>query len=287
MKRKLSFWKMHVCGNDFMVIDATLEAVDVSTNEIQLWANRRKGIGFDQLLILKSPLSQKHDFQMLIFNGDGNSAAQCGNGCAAVSSLASDLGLTKKNVVALDTLGGTVECQFTDDGERRVSVELPPPVLRPESVPFLTDFSGHRHTIQVQSPFHRRIEATVLSMGNPHAVLLVDNVKTTDLDCLGRALQQHEQFPDSVNVEILQCQGRTHGKLRIFERGVGETLSCGSGACAAMVAGRLANRFDTRVEIEMPGGRVSVEWEGLAQPVRLSCQPRYIYSGSMWRTQET
>ena len=281
MKRKLSFWKMHVCGNDFMVIDATSEAVDVSTNEIQQWANRRKGIGFDQLLILKSPLSQEHDFQMIIFNGDGNSAAQCGNGCAAVSALASDLGLTKKNVVALDTLGGTVLCQFTDDGEQRVSVELPPPALRPESVPFLTESSGHLHKIETQSPLHQCIEATVLSMGNPHAVVFVKNVKTANLNRLGRALQQHEQFPDSVNVEILECLDENHGKLRIFERGVGETLSCGSGACAAMVAGRLANRFDTRVEIEMPGGSVSVEWEGLAQPVRLSCNPQYIYFASM------
>lgn len=279
MEHKRRFFKMHVCGNDFMVINATSDALELSADNIQQWSDRRKGIGFDQLLVLESPLTHEHDFRMLIFNGDGRSARQCGNGCAAVAALVKGLGLITNDVVVLDTLGGSVVCKLADVGGTQATVELPPPVLNPVDVPFLTDATGHQHKIEIQSPVNRCIEATVLSMGNPHAVVRVDDVETTDLDGLGRALQQHKQFPDSVNVEILHCKDRNRGKLRIFERGVGETQSCGSGACASMVAGRLWNCFDSRVEIEMPGGCVRVEWEGPAQPVRLSCNPCRTYDG--------
>lgn len=272
---------MHVCGNDFMVVNATSETFAAYAKEIQQWADRRKGIGFDQLLVLESSLTQEHDLHMKIFNGDGGSATQCGNGCAAVSALAKDLGLIKKDIVALDTLGGTVICELMDDAEAQVTVELPPPVLRPEGVPFLTDASGHQHQIEIPPPINRCVHATVLSMGNPHAVILVDDVETTDLATLGCSLQHHPQFPDSVNVEILQCSNRNHARLRICERGVGETMSCGSGACAAMVAGRLLNRLESKARIDMPGGNVDVEWEGPTHPVRLSCHPRYIYEGSL------
>lgn len=270
---------MHVCGNDFMVVNATSDTLELSADNIQQWSDRRKGIGFDQLLVLELPLTQEHDFRMLIFNGDGGSATQCGNGCAAVAALAKDLGLIKTDVIALDTLGGTVVCKLADVGGTQTTVELPPPVLNPEGVPFLTNATGHQHRIEIQSRTNRYVEATVLSMGNPHAVVRVENVENTDLEDLGSALQQHNQFPNSVNVEILDCKNRNRGILRIFERGVGETLSCGSGACAAMVAGRLWNCFDNRVEIEMPGGCVNVEWEGPGQPVRLTCEPRCIYDG--------
>lgn len=268
-----------------MVIDATSENLKASAHDIQQWSDRRKGIGFDQLLVLESPLTVKHDLRMQIFNGDGGSATQCGNGCAAATVLANDIGLIKKDIVVLDTLGGTVMCQRWDDGSPQVTVELPPPVLQPESVPFLTDIRGHQHQIELPSPNNRCIHATVLSMGNPHAVILVDDIETIDLDALGRSLQQNPQFPESVNVEILQCIDRSHGKLRICERGVGETLSCGSGACASMVAGRLLKRFDSKAKIEMPGGCVYVEWKGLANPVRMSCQPQYVYQGSLLQNQ--
>ena len=268
-----------------MVIDATSEKLKASAHDIQQWSDRRKGIGFDQLLVLESPLNVKHDLRMQIFNGDGGSATQCGNGCAAATVLANDIGLIKKDIVVLDTLGGTVKCQRWDDGSPQVTVELPPPVLQPASVPFLTDILGHQHRIELPSPINRCIHATVLSMGNPHAVILVDDTATIDLDALGRSLQQHPQFPESVNVEILQCIDRSHGKLRICERGVGETLSCGSGACASMVAGRLLNRFDSKAKIEMPGGCVYVEWKDPANPVRMSCQPQYVYQGSLLQNQ--
>ena len=264
-----------------MVIDATSEALEASAHDIQQWSDRRKGIGFDQLLVLESPLTVKHDLRMQIFNGDGGTATQCGNGCAAATVLANDIGLVKKDDVALDTLGGTVSCQRWDDVNPQVTVELPPPVLQPESVPFLTDIQGYQHQIELPSPINRCIHATVLSMGNPHAVIFVDNIKTIDLATLGRSLQQHSQFPESVNVEILQCIDRSHARLRICERGVGETLSCGSGACASMVAGRLLNRLDSKAKIETRGGSVYVEWKDPASPVRMSCQPQYVYQGSL------
>ncbi|MCY3883456.1 MAG: diaminopimelate epimerase [Gammaproteobacteria bacterium] len=279
MQPRHRFFKMHVCGNDFMVVDATSEPFTSSASEIQQWSNRRKGIGFDQLLVLEPPRSVEHDFRMLIFNGDGGSATQCGNGCAAVAKLARELGLTDKTGVSIATKGGSVACRVAEDDEASATVEMPPPILCAGDVPFLTDHAGCQHQIELQSPINSSIEAIVLSMGNPHAVVLVDNVDTTDLTSLGMALQRHKRFPDSVNVEIMQCRDRNHGKLRVFERGVGETLSCGSGACAAMVAGRLMNLFDESVEIESPGGRVSVKWEGKTKPVQLSCQPKITYEG--------
>lgn len=283
MEPRRNFFKMHVCGNDFMVINATSDPFAASTSDIQRWSSRRKGIGFDQLLVLKPSFSEEHDFRMLIFNSDGGTATQCGNGCAAVVRLVRELGLSDKTNLTLDTEGGTVACHIPDDEENRATVELPSPILCSKNVPFLTDKPGYQHQIELQSPLNRTIEAIVLSMGNPHAVVLVDNVEDTELMRLGMALQSHEQFPDSVNVEILQCQDQNHGKLRVFERGVGETLSCGSGACAAMVAGRLLDVFDDSVEIELPGGHVHVEWEGLNKPVQLTCLPQLIYEGVLAR----
>lgn len=276
-----SFFKMHVCGNDFMVIDATSRSFSATASDIKKWSNRRKGIGFDQLLVLEPCFAEEKDFRMLIFNGDGESASQCGNGCAAVTKLARELGLTDKTSVTIDTEGGTVVCRIADEERSRATIELPSPNLCSRSVPFLTNDAGYQHQIDLRSPINRTIEATVLSMGNPHAVVLVDDVEATDLISLGMAMQRHEQFPDSVNVGILQCQDRSHGRLRVFERGVGETLACGSGACAAMVAGRLLNVLDDSVEIELPGGSVRVQWEGMTKPVHLTCQPQIIYQGEL------
>lgn len=279
MKKPVSFFKMHVCGNDFMVVDALSSEFAVDAVEVQRWSDRRKGIGFDQLLVLGHPTSEQHDLDLLIYNSDGSIAEQCGNGCAAVLSAAQALNLVGADRAELSTLGGTVACRVVSRIPLRIAVKLCAPTAQPAKPPFQTSNDGYSHSIDLPTQMERPVEAYVLSLGNPHAVVLVDNVDEFDLKTLGTALQNHELFPNSTNVEILQPSSRSKGILRIFERGVGETLACGSGACAAVAAGRLAGVFDSRVDVQMPGGSVLVEWSGPQESIVLECQPEFVFKG--------
>ena len=280
----VDFTKMHVCGNDFVVVDNRDRAFTPDENSVRAWGDRRKGIGFDQLLTLELPRDDGDDFFMAIRNSDGSEAEQCGNGCAAVISWALQRQLTNASQVRLGTPSGTVICEPAGDSNdylREVSVWLTPPDLRPEAVPFVTSAQGKTHSVEFPGNNLAEMEITVLSMGNPHAVLLVDDVDSFDLASVGTALQIHNKFPESVNVEVLQCIDRTHGELRIFERGAGETLACGTGACAATVVGRLLGHFDEKVELKMPGGTVEVLWSGEGSPVKLNCHVELSYIGQI------
>ncbi len=279
MNKPISFFKMHVCGNDFMVVDALSSEFAVDADEVQRWSDRRKGIGFDQLLVLDHPTSEQHDLDLRIYNSDGSIAEQCGNGCAAVLSAAQALKLVDAENVELSTLGGTVACRVVSRIPLRIAVKLCTPMAQPVEPPFQTSNDGYLHSIDLPTQMERPVEAYVLSLGNPHAVVLVNCVDEFDLGALGTALQNHELFPNSTNVEILQPSSRSKGILRIFERGVGETLACGSGACAAVAAGRLAGVFDSRVDVQMPGGSVVVEWSGPQESIVLECQPEFVFKG--------
>ncbi|MCY4142207.1 MAG: diaminopimelate epimerase [Gammaproteobacteria bacterium] len=281
MNESATFFKMHVCGNDFMVVDATSTRLEFNNEKIRYWSDRRTGIGFDQLLVLGHPTATEHDFTLQIYNSDGSAAEQCGNGCAAVFAMARTLELTSSETVALDTPGGVVGCRLGSMHPLRIAVQMRPPTPHTALAPYQSSNDDYLHSIYLPSPMDRSVEAYVLSLGNPHAVVFVDDVRTCDLESLGIALQSHELFPNSTNVEILQHGDRSIGHLRIFERGVGETLACGSGACAAVVAGRLAGLFDDRVAIHMPGGRVNVEWRGAKEPVVLECQPEFVFKGTL------
>ncbi len=281
MSGPTTFFKMHVCGNDFMVVDATSAKLEFNIEEVRLWSDRRKGIGFDQLLVLDRRMPGKHDFDLQIYNSDGSTAEQCGNGCAAVFAVARKLKLTHSESITLDTPGGTVACKLGSMHPMRITVRMRPPTPQTAQAPFKNCDDDYLHSIDLPPPLDRSVDAYVLSLGNPHVVVLVDSIENFDLECLGNALQNHKLFPSSTNVEILQPSGVSNGNLRIFERGAGETLACGSGACAAVVAGRLAGVFDSRVDIQMPGGRVSVEWYGPNEPITLECQPEFVYQGTL------
>ena len=250
---------MHVCGNDFMVVDAVREHFECDRDQVSRWADRRKGIGFDQLLILEKSAEPGHDFRLRIHNADGKLAEQCGNGCAAVAALARKNHSIREKQVTLDTLGGTIVCELVDPDNALATVTLCPPDLRPESIPMKSTQPGPVHRIDLKFPSERSVEATVLSMGNPHAVLLCDDVYNSDLREIGESLQNCSNFPNSVNVSLMERCSSRHMRLRIYERGVGETLACGTGAAAAMVAAQLQGLVDSSVQIEMPGGNVEVE----------------------------
>ncbi len=273
------FYKMHVCGNDFLVIDAISNSLEFSPEKVRRWSDRRKGIGFDQMLVVVPPATSQQDFFVQIVNGDGSVAEQCGNGCAAVCSLLRHLQLTEQSQISLGTLGGDVACEFAEPESSLVTVQLPPPSLNPKDVPFIADNSDYLHRIQLSEPVDKELEVVVLSMGNPHAVIFVENVDAEDLQAIGTALQHHERFPNSVNVELVQVCDRRSIRIRIFERGVGETLACGSGSCAAMVSARLQNRVDRCAILESRGGSVAGEWLGMGEPVRLTCSPELVFEG--------
>ena len=279
----ISFSKMQVCGNDFMVVDGFNQDLEIGTQEARSWSNRRTGIGFDQLLLINPPPHDSSlDISLEIINSDGSIAEQCGNGCAAVVALLHTREFQQKHNFRLGTLGGVVSCAIQGRLPlATVTVELNPPNFDSASVPFLSDAHGPSHLIECKA-LNRTVETTVLSMGNPHAVILVDDVNSIDLESLGTELQNHSMFPESVNVEILDCVDKSKAQLRIYERGVGETHACGSGACAAMVAGRLAGRLSAQVSIQMPGGSVDASWKDQDDPIHLVCQPKLAYQGSIY-----
>ena len=278
----VEFAKMHVCGNDFVVVDAVTTEFDLEIERVRAWGDRKKGIGFDQLLVIEPPTSPDDDFFMRIHNTDGGEAEQCGNGCAAVTAFVQAQGLSAQNKVVLGTLGGRVKCEIVAKSDVQlptVKVQLTEPDLRPQSLPFVTDSTNCNQTMDLASSDHRTIEFTAVSVGNPHAVVFVDDVDDTAVADIGQAMQSHVRFPDSVNVEFVQSLNRTNARLRIYERGVGETLACGSGACAAMAAGLINGIFDKSVSLSSPGGESRVSWDGPGTRPELQALPQLAYKG--------
>ena len=277
---RLRFAKMHGLGNDFMVVDLVTQNVQPTARQIRAWADRRVGVGFDQFLEVLPPTDPSLDFRVRVFNADGAQAEQCGNGARCVARFVADAGLAVKKRLLLQTDGGAIAAEPLPGGE--VQVSLPPPRLRPQDVPFAADEAAVvgplRYAIDAAG---QRIEATPVGMGNPHAVIFVADVEAADVAGVGAALQSHPSFPKAVNVGFLQVLGRCSGRLRVYERGVGETPACGSGACAAMVAGRLHDLFDDRATIELPGGALRLAWQGLGQPAKLAGAAQLVYEGSL------
>lgn len=280
----IDFAKMHVCGNDFMVLDAVSVNRSYDQQHVRAWASRNKGVGFDQLLALEPPMHPDEDFFLRIHNTDGSEAKQCGNGCAAVVSFAKTQGLIFSSSVILGTLGGSVMCEVAEKVTSYatvVKVQFEEPDSRPQSLPFVTDSTNFNQTMELAAAQNREVSFTTISMGNPHAVIFVDDVEAAPVAEIGGALQTHDLFPESVNVEFLQVMNRSDAKLRIFERGVGETLACGSGACAAMAAGRINNLFDEVVSISTPGGKTKIAWNGRGNRPELHAQTQLVYTGRL------
>ena len=258
----LKFSKMHGLGNDFMVIDATRQTFDTANAPIREWADRHTGVGFDQLLILESSQTEGVDFGYRIFNADGSEVEQCGNGARCFVKFVTEQGLTDKQEIVVQTAKGIIKPRLNDDG--LVTVNMGQPRFAPEDVPFVL-----RSGEQVGAVSYIVVkdldsaEMSLVSMGNPHAVMWVGNVDDAPVESWGAALQNHQRFPQKVNVGFMQVVDKNHIKLRVYERGAGETQACGTGACASVVAGvRLgAVASGEWVRVALPGGELQISWE--------------------------
>jgi diaminopimelate epimerase len=267
---------MQGAGNDFVIIDAVTQVVDLSTAHIKRIADRRRGVGCDQVLLLSPPDDPDADFRYSIFNADGSRAGQCGNGARCVGRFLREKKLTRQRELTLLTDGEPLSLSITEDG--RVFAGLAAPKFSPESVPFSASETAAQYPLEVQG---QNLSVGVLSMGNPHAILMVDDCDSAPVSSLGPLIESHERFPDRVNVGFLQVNSRNDAKLRVYERGVGETEACGSGACAAAVHGIQLGLLDPDVTLQLPGGKLTVSWEGGNSPVWLGGPTASVFDGTI------
>lgn len=260
---KLKFTKMHGLGNDFMVVDAVRQPFfRPEAAPIARWADRHTGIGFDQLLVVEPARSAEADFRYRIFNADGGEVEQCGNGARCFARFVAEQGLTGKREIAVETMRGIIRPKLEENG--LVTVDMGAPRFAPEDVPFIL-LAGEtpQQTQYTLTHGGRQAQASMVGMGNPHAVMRVDDVQTAPVAEWGAALQQHPRFPERVNAGFMQVLDEHHIRLRVYERGTGETQACGTGACAAAVAGvRLGLLASGKpVRVSLPGGDLSVCWQ--------------------------
>lgn len=272
----LKFSKMHGLGNDFMVIDAISQQVELSAGQIRRLAHRNFGIGFDQLLLVERAETAQADFRYRIFNADGGEVEQCGNGARCFVRFVRDNGLTDRNEIAVETRAGLIRPQIEADGS--VSVDMGRPRLQPGEIPFLANRQALDYPLLVAGQAYR---VGAVSMGNPHAVLRVDELEGAPVESLGPLIQGHERFPNGTNVGFMQVVERDHIRLRVFERGAGETLACGTGACAAVCLGRLWSLLDEEVMVDLPGGRLEIRWDGASGPVWMRGPAETVYVGEV------
>ncbi len=271
---RLEFTKMHGLGNDFMVIDLVSQRLRLSQEQIRQLADRHFGVGFDQLLVVEPPETPDVDFCYRIFNADGSEVQQCGNGARCFARFVRERRLTRKNVLRVETASGVIELSIDDLDW--VTVNMGAPRFAPAQIPFVAEAEALVYPVQVNG---RTVELSTVNMGNPHAVLLVDDVATADVEALGPALESHARFPERVNVGFLQVVDRHHARLRVFERGTGETLACGTGACAAAVAGIRRGLLDSPVKVALPGGELEIRWAGPGESVIMIGPTARVYDG--------
>ena len=277
----LKFTKMHGLGNDFIVLNGVSQSIKLSATQIRALSDRHLGIGFDQLLLVERPRQPGMDFRYRIFNADGREVEHCGNGARCFALYVRDQGLTNKTHIAVETSNGAIELRVRTDGQ--VTVNMGVPRLQPAQIPFLAE----TFPLEQQSGIYNlRVDEQeyaigVVSMGNPHAVLRVDSVADAPVAALGARIQRHERFPQSVNVGFMQVLAADRIKLRVFERGVGETLACGSGACAAVVAGCLQGWLQADVTVELLGGELELQWSGKGMPVMMTGPATRVFEGEV------
>ncbi|NKF20714.1 diaminopimelate epimerase [Solimonas marina] len=274
---KLHFTKMHGAGNDFVVIDATRSRFAPTPALLERLSDRRFGVGCDQILVVEAPSAPDVDFDYRIFNADGSEVGQCGNGSRALARFVREHGLSDKAAIRVRTQTSVLELRHVDGNRYRV--DMGAPRLDPADVPFDAAARAERYTLTLAHG--EPLEIGVVSMGNPHAVIVVADVDTAPVAALGEAVQRHPAFAQSVNVGFLQIVDRTHVRLRVYERGVGETLACGTGACAAVVVGRLWGQLDERVDVQVRGGELTIEWSGEGQPVLMTGPAETVFEGEI------
>lgn len=279
----LKFTKMHGLGNDFMVVDAVNQAFEPAAAPIAAWADRFRGIGFDQLLVVEKPTQAGVDFRYRIFNADGSEVAQCGNGARCFVRFVSDKGLTNKQEIVVETASGIIRPKLLDNG--LVTVNMGQPRFRPSEIPFvpLNEEAGAEEAATYAVDLGSEcVRATCVSMGNPHAVLLVDNVESAPVQDWGAKIEPHQQFPERVNVGFMQIIDRQQIRLRVYERGVGETQACGTGACAAVVAGVRLGLLESGVpvSVRLPGGELNISWQA-GGDVLMSGPAETVFEGEL------
>lgn len=280
---KIKFTKMHGAGNDFVVIDAIRQHIDFSPAQWKWIADRRFGIGADQMLVVEKAQAPDIDFRYRIYNADGAEVEQCGNGARAFARFVSDQGLTSKRVIRVETMSGVIEPSLEDDGN--VTVNMGAPVLEPQQVPFdssgLSSKSAGQDSLWPLTIDGKTIWISAVSMGNPHAVQIVADSAAAPVLTDGPLIECHPRFPKRVNAGFMQVLGRHHINLRVFERGAGETLACGSGACAAVVAGIRRGVLDTPVTVQTHGGILSIHWAGPGQAVMMTGPAVSVFEGEI------
>jgi len=279
----LKFSKMHGLGNDFIVINAIDQQVTLSDSQIRFLADRHFGVGCDQVLLVEASDSEEADFRYRIFNADGGEVSQCGNGARCFARFVREQGLSNKDSIAVETASGLIYPTIQADGS--VTVDMGKPQFEPRRIPFAAEEQATTYMIAV--PDHGKKEISALSMGNPHAVMLVDNVDTAPVLEIGPLVESHEQFPERVNVGFMQLQDAEHIRLRVFERGSGETSACGTGACAAVVSGIRRGLLSNEVTVALPGGELQISWPGEDSAVWMTGPAEHVFDGEIaWATLE-
>jgi len=273
---KLHFTKMHGAGNDFVVIDAVRAATQISEDQIRKIADRQTGVGCDQVLLIEPPKRPDADFEYRIFNADGSPAGQCGNGARCVGRFIHDQRLSAKSTITLQVGSDLRRLEFDEAGS--VKAELGAPIFAPAQIPFAADEDATEHALTLANV---TVMAGVVSVGNPHAVLLVDDIAATPVEKIGPMIQSLDVFPEGVNVGFMQVESNTHVKLRVFERGAGETLACGSGACAAVIHGIRLGQLANKVTVSVPGGKLEVSWDDGLSSVWLAGPAETVFEGKL------
>ena len=273
---RVSFTKMHGNGNDFVVFDAIRQTLSLTAEQIRHISHRHFGVGCDQILVVENTENPQADFHYRIFNADGSEAEQCGNGARCIMRFIQQQQLSAKPQIVVATLNRLIELHQIDNGW--FNVNMGEPVFEPKQIPFVADARALEYPLSIGQ---QTVSLGAVSMGNPHAVLQVDNTQTAAVEQLGPLIESHPRFPQQVNVGFMQIVSPQQIQLRVYERGAGETLACGSGACAAVAVGRAQGLLDDTVSVTLPGGELSVSWAGAGQPVWLAGPALTVYEGSI------
>lgn len=273
---RLRFTKMHGLGNDFVMLDGVSQKITLTPERIKKLADRNFGIGCDQVLLVEAPRDSDCDFRYRIFNQDGSEVENCGNGARCFAHFVRQRGLTYKDEIKVQTCAGKMVLHVLN--EDQVRVDMGAPILEPADIPFSQSPRNVQYQLNVNgTPY----DISAISMGNPHAVTLVDNVNEFPVETVGPLIESHKDFPERVNAGFLELISRTEGRLRVFERGVGETIACGTGACAAMVAGVIRGHFDSKVTLHLRGGSLTLQWEGEGHPVLMTGPATTVFQGQI------
>lgn len=271
----IEFTKMHGLGNDFVMIDAISQTVNLTGEQIKGLADRHFGIGCDQLLLVEKASNPAADFRYRIFNADGGEVEQCGNGARCFAVFVRDRGLTDKTIIPVETAGGLIELKVEQD---QVTVDMGVPDFNPASLPFITKNQAEIYHLMVNGTEYA---IGAVSMGNPHAVLQVDDVNAADVASIGAGIESHEQFPQRVNVGFMEIISRDEMRLRVFERGAGETLACGTGACAAVAVGCKLGKLNERVKVNLHGGSLMINWQGEGRKLFMTGPATKVFQGKI------